>query len=749
MPKNKALGSRRRSKLPPLSVAHYALIFALCVVGALAVIIGLMSHEMSQIGERMKQSSRAAAVAELEQAVDLIGVHVTDVAAKLGNWDETRQQLSDPTYYAHWRDARLPTSGYMPAPVEAVALYDAQGRILDSAMPRAEARMPFRVIQMDTILLLKEAPGDYLYYFSPIWGNRERGELLGYVGLKVNFARELEQLRKFRYVDVKTIRTRQADGAWVPLGEVGRHLEFDMVSNAELDEIQDITFSTMVRVSIVLGVASVLAYLFMTALVAKPLQRISRHLADMRQGATGLLLEPEGGWFAVQELEHVRQSLNDYQKRLDDANLRLEHKNEELWVLAHHDPLTGVLNRRAFEDDWEHLLAVAATQPVQLAFLLFDCDHFKAINDTYGHQTGDAVIRGIAQSLHAALRTSDRLYRLGGDEFATLLFDTDIPFATEVAQRCLAAVNGYDFASLGIKEPVRISIGVAHAPSADARVLGTLHRQADLAMYHAKRPGQQHVAVYSEQMANERQAIVSNHEMNAVYEAIGKNDLLEIHYQKIIRLPAREVDYYEALVRIRHNDRLIMPSGIFPVVETRRLEVEFDLALLTRVQRDLERRVVPQGTGVSINLSGASIVDGRVMDRVLSLQRYLDAYKVVIEVTETALITQINQASSNLERLRREGFRIALDDFGSGYSSLRYLSNMPVDVVKFDISMVRGLEDHTRQRIIVENLARLIQEAGYQLVAEGVETVDTLDRVEGLNFSHAQGYYIGRPERLG
>ena len=123
-------------------------------------------------------------------------------------------------------------------------------------------------------------------------------------------------------------------------------------------------------------------------------------------------------------------------------------------------------------------------------------------------------------------------------------------------------------------------------------------------------------------------------------------------------------------------------------------------------------------------------------------------YKLVLEVTETALITQIGRAAANLDQLRKIGFVVALDDFGSGYSSLRYLANMPVDLVKFDISMVRCLEKRDRQSNIVENLARLIREAGYELVAEGIETQETLNKVTELGFSHAQGYFLGRPEEL-
>lgn len=149
-----------------------------------------------------------------------------------------------------------------------------------------------------------------------------------------------------------------------------------------------------------------------------------------------------------------------------------------------------------------------------------------------------------------------------------------------------------------------------------------------------------------------------------------------------------------------------------------------------------------------MNVSGVSIVTRTITDKLLSFAKFLDRYKLVVEVTETAMITHINHASSNLNQLRKAGFVIALDDFGSGYSSFRYLSSMPVDVVKFDISLIRSLVEGGRQGIIVENLAKLIHDAGFKLVAEGIETKEALELVTSLGFTHGQGYYLGRPAKL-
>ncbi|HEY9099137.1 MAG TPA: EAL domain-containing protein [Thiobacillus sp.] len=452
--------------------------------------------------------------------------------------------------------------------------------------------------------------------------------------------------------------------------------------------------------------------------------------------------------FAVTELENVRQSLNDYQQQLEDMHVSLAHKNQELWKQAHHDPLTGTLNRRAFDDDWRAMHRTHQDSPLGVAFLLFDCDHFKTINDTYGHQVGDQVLQGVSGALQQALRSGDRLYRLGGDEFATLLFSADLLRARQVAERCIEHILHHDFSAYWIREPVRISVGIAALDAAREDDLQLLHRQADIAMYYAKRPGQGKISVYSSEMDAGQESLVSSSETSAVFEAIADPDRLEMHYQPVLNLKTSELEYHEALVRIRGGQGLIMPASIFPVVEFRSLEVEFDLAVLEKIRRDMESGLIQPGMGVSLNVSGPGIVSARVTDKLMQLVPMLSRYKLLVEVTETSLITQINQASANLQRLRQAGFVVALDDFGSGYSSLRYLAGMPVDLVKFDISMIRSLEVPGRQAVFVEDLARLIKDANYQLVAEGIESEALLKRVTALGFSHAQGFYIGRPAAL-
>ena len=737
-----------KRRFSPRPIAHYALGLSFVMVAALTVLAGTVLHDTTRLKEEVAQSDEKLARQELEEAIGLLSERANQTAQALMAWDEARQQLENPIYYGYWRNSRALSAGVISENLDAIDLYDVSGRNL-SVSPSGEASMLVTIDTQNLQPFMEQEDGHgHLYYFFPFYQGSDRVHLLGYMGFKFDLQEELAQLRKFRYLDLQSVNIVADEGRHVPLREIVSTLTFKTIGNPETRALEKLISRSFYEIAAVIAAISVLAYLAIVSVITKPLRHLSSHIDAMRRGKGELLGESYRGMLAVTELENVRRSLNDYQQQLDDMHVSLAHKNQELWTQAHHDPLTGTLNRRAFDDDWRAMHRTHQDSALGVSFLLFDCDHFKAINDTYGHQAGDQVLQGLAESLQSALRAGDRLYRLGGDEFATILFSADRDRARQVAERCLEQVRRHDFTACWVREPVRISIGIASLEVAHEDDLQLLHRQADIAMYYAKRPGQNKLAIYSPEMGAGQEALVSNGETSAIYEAIADPDKLEMHYQPVLAFSPPRTEYYESLVRIRGEHGLIMPASIFPVVEFRGLESEFDLAVIEKVRRDLEAGLIPEGIGVSLNVSGPGIVNARVIDKLVQLVPMLNTCKLVLEVTETSLITQIAQASTNLSRLRKAGFVIALDDFGSGYSSLRYLASMPVDLVKFDISMVHSLKTPGRQAVFVEDLARLIKDAGYKLVAEGIESEALLETVTALGFSHAQGFHIGRPAAL-
>jgi EAL domain-containing protein (putative c-di-GMP-specific phosphodiesterase class I) len=248
-------------------------------------------------------------------------------------------------------------------------------------------------------------------------------------------------------------------------------------------------------------------------------------------------------------------------------------------------------------------------------------------------------------------------------------------------------------------------------------------------------------------MASNGEALLSNRYITAVYQAIENGAGIELHFQPVVSAEASAAGFYETLVRLRDERGIIMPINIFPVIESEGLAVEFDYAVFSRLAEELERGTIPGDASISLNIDGSTLMHQEFIQRVSTLIPFIfpERRSIVLEITENALIAEIEEGSRKLRHLREAGFTIALDDFGSGYSSLRYLANMPVDIIKLDIGMVRDLEGDPSQRIITEHIAHMVRSAGYQLVAEGIESEALLQRILALGFTHAQGFLFDRP----
>ncbi|MBD3617923.1 MAG: bifunctional diguanylate cyclase/phosphodiesterase [Chromatiales bacterium] len=728
--------------LRPISLSAYAGIYIVLTLGLFTLLGWFTLEQLERADRDIRSVQREAAAEEFAQALQQAALRVRTEARGLAEWDEVRQQLAETTYYAYWRGYRMLKSDLLSGHTESAHLYDASGNGLvalgDTGMPRQIEGPNPRVTREDGAL--------HLYVFEPVHGG-SGGAVIGYVGLKKAFVPWFIESSRFHYLDEGSLAFSLPEGGQVELEELVSLTDYALRPNPQADAVRGVMETAVVRLALTISVLAVLFYVMQALLLALPLRRLTRDIDQMKHAARPMKMQHGDTFLPIAELEKVRHSLTEYQQKLSEVHSHLDEKNKTLWEMAHHDPLTGSYNRRAFDLDWAKLNDVISGRRIEVAFLLFDCNHFKAINDTYGHQVGDEVIRVLAQCITEGLRKGDRLYRLGGDEFATMLLNCGEQDARRVAERCAERVKAHDFSALGIKEPVRLSIGVSLSAGGDGASLDALHWQADIAMYRAKRPDSPPIQFYREDMGDGADALVSNQVASAVYDVLRHGRDIEMHYQPIIDTATGETEYFEALARIRHGEALLMPGSFLPVIEARRLELEFDAAVLDAILADLAAGLIPSGTGVAINLSGHSVVSPRVLDRLAAFASYRADYNLVLEVTETALIRQLEPATRNLRLAQEQGFRVALDDFGSGYSSLRYLGDMPVDVVKFDITMIEQMARGGERRRMMERIARLITEAGYRLVAEGIETEAVFESIRAAGFHAAQGYLIGRPGR--
>ncbi len=728
---------------------------ALAVVAGFLVLASLIgwyaAYQTRAVTHNLEQHSLKAASAEISAAVQRLSSLIEEQGSNLAEWDETRQQILTPEYYAYWQSERLYVSGMISEPHSTAALYNRSGTLLAPAVdtsgsPR-ELPAGYHPFQTND-WLVNESGTIVLYHLFPVFNDTQRQMLIGYGLVRTDFMQALRKQGQFYFADQDSISVPLQPGETIGISRLFTRLKYGVRSNPDQQRFQSILTQTMLALFLLLLVMVLLGSFIYSRLLVRPMRRLSDDINAMQQGRfmPGPLRQES---MRIKELEHIRRSLHDYQLQLRELHGSLELQNQEFHSQARHDALTGCHNRRAYEEDWEKFQQDTQASPQGVAFLLFDCDRFKTINDTYGHAKGDRVLTIVADQLLLALRANDRLYRIGGDEFATFMSYTTTFQAKQIAQRCQSLIDASSFTDLGIKEPVSISIGIAFCAADHVDRIGDLPKQADIAMYTAKQPGRKPVAVYGEDTDRSAQTLVASRETSALFQALATPGMIEMHYQPIHALPGRQVDYYEALARIRHAGEIIMPGAFLPVVSSRRLEADFDLAVLQQIDADLSSGLFPPGRGVSINLSAQSISRPDILSQLMELSRHSTRHRLTLEITETSLITQMMEVKKHLEMLQSEHhFCIAMDDFGTGYSPLRYLVDLPVDVIKFDISLVSTLDEGDRASQVVADFARMMSDVGYELVAEGVETESVLQKVESLGFAHVQGYLLGRPTPL-
>ena len=721
------------------------LVVAILAIGVLLFgsLGGYTYYEVRALHARVAEEYSVAAKEEIERSVERVLSEGRKRVRAIAAWDEARQQLGTSDYYEYWRTERVATLE-LPEHAIGVELYASDGTAL-----AVDINVPFTPTLRNRNkrpILVRERGRDFLLLLENIVHPAEPDETLGFAVLALDLARALVPPGGLRYAELDSRVTTLPEKARVSSSDIANKVRYHVQRNRQVEAFQPLVEVAFMIVVAAMVVLLLITYVGITRLVGRPLRQLSGHIDELREEKSqgGGIATP----FLIRELEKVRRSFNEYQSRTEVVHRGLDRRNRRLWKLAHHDPLTGCLNRRAFEDDWKHILELARKSPAGVSLILLDCNDFKVINDTYGHNVGDEVLKGIASTVRKNLQRGDRLYRIASDEFAVIFVDVVRDQASDIAKMCLSAIQQHGFTHLGVREPVRISIGVAHSMSGEPADLKGLYRRANVAMFRAKRPSEPPLAIYTPDMEGTGAVALSSRAASAVDEAIAHGQNICMFYQPVRLLRSREPVYHEALVRLRIDYRMVAPEEFFLQVETRHLDAEFDNAVFHALLYDLEQGLIPEGQGLSLNLSGASIVAPDIEAQLEPFTRYLPRHTLLLEVAETTMISQLQLASDTLTRLRGRGFQIALDGFGSGYSSLRYLADMPVDVVKFDISLVHAMCEDTARGRMLQKLVDLLKDPGYKLVAKGIENEELAAAAQRMGFDFGQGFLLGKPQEL-
>ena len=422
---------------------------------------------------------------------------------------------------------------------------------------------------------------------------------------------------------------------------------------------------------------------------------------------------------------------------------------EQVTHQAFHDPLTDLANRALFTERVAAALARRDDSGTEtVAVLLLDLDDFKTVNDSLGHAAGDELLIAVAARLRSCVRPGDTLARLAGDEFAILLDDLDDERAAVAVAKRVGARLEAPFEIDEMEIAVRASIGISLGQTPDARP-DDLMRDADVAMYEAKARGKGGFQVFEPHM---RQAVVKRMELKADLRHALERGELHVHYQPYVKLADESIAGAEALLRWEHAERgLIPPLDFIPLAEEMGLIVPIGRWVLRTACAqavDWGRRFPELGPlTLSVNVSARQLQDRTFVGEVAEIltEHGLSPERIVLELTESSLVEDPDQAVRRLEELRELGIRLAIDDFGTGYSSLGYLQRYPIEILKVHRAFVSELGRHPEEPALAKAIVQLAQHLGMQTIAEGVEDGAQVDALRALGCGYAQGFHFSQP----
>jgi|GEM_PF-2404062 len=427
---------------------------------------------------------------------------------------------------------------------------------------------------------------------------------------------------------------------------------------------------------------------------------------------------------------------------------------EQLIRNAFYDPLTGLPNRSYFMNRLSlSLQKTKANQDYLFAVLFIDLDQFKSVNDSLGHAAGDQLLVKIATRLQQCMNSKDVLARMGGDEFAIMVDEIQtIADATLIAERVQTAlalplnIQGQEFF---ISASIGIALNCDQANQQTYENLSDLIRDVDMAMYQAKANGRARYAIFDHAL---QQTILSRLNLENQLRRALQTAELRLYYQPIISLKTGKIYSFETLVRWQHPERgLISPTEFIPIAEATGLIIPLGEWILQTACHQLRQwqlaRIAPPGLSLSVNVSGIQFAQPELIEQIQGIlaETELAPSALHLEVTESAMVENMDGAIAQLNQLRQLGIQVAIDDFGTGHSSLARLQSLPIDILKIDYSFVAKMQENPRNQEFVRVIVNLAHFLGLQVVAEGIETLEQQQYLAAMGCEYGQGYLFAKP----
>ncbi len=451
---------------------------------------------------------------------------------------------------------------------------------------------------------------------------------------------------------------------------------------------------------------------------------VVHHMSDGRSISVSRQPMDNGGWVTIHE------DVTEQQK----SARHIAH-------MATHDALTGLANRALLREQLSRELA-RVVRGSSFALHYLDLDRFKAVNDSFGHPVGDALLRAVAVRLRETVRPFDTVARLGGDEFAVLQVNADTPDAATALATRLSSIISAPYDLDGHEIDIGTSVGIALAPR-DSTDADELIKYADMALYRAKETARGSVSLYEPEIQDR---FIARRDLERDLRAAVGADQFELYYQPVVDLATGRISSTEALIRWHHPERgMVPPLAFIPLAEETGLIVDIGRWVLREACREAVRW--PTEISVAVNISPAQFKGGTVALGVIDAlaESGLDPRRLTLEITESTLLQEDQAVLSILNRLRDLGIKVVLDDFGTGYSSMSYLRRFPFDGLKIDKSFIRDASARLDCVAIVQAIVSLATSLNMKTVAEGVETAADLDMVRRAGCTLMQGYLVSKP----
>jgi len=416
---------------------------------------------------------------------------------------------------------------------------------------------------------------------------------------------------------------------------------------------------------------------------------------------------------------------------------------QDLEYVAMHDGLTGLFNRNYFEIELAQFTATASRGNGPHCLLYIDLDHFKVINDSLGHHRGDMVLKNIASLMQFRIRNSDVLSRIGGDEFALLLPNTNREIALIIADDICRLLDEYRCQIDDQVFKVNCSIGISEISGKEASAEEHM-KQADIALYAAKKQGRNLSHIYDKNDAQSKDFQASMEWARQLQQAVADDNLV-LYFQPVIEISTGRTVYYEALVRLLADNRVIAPGEFIPALEREGVMSLLDQQVINKALHYLSE--YPQLEKIAINLSAQGFSDERLVPSIIERLKLhnVEASRIIFELTESASLSNITETQKIVSNISKLGCEFSIDDFGTGFSTFNYLKQLPAESVKIDGSFVVDLATNPVDLALVKAIYEVATALGKKTVAEFVENQDTMDILAEIGVTYAQGYHLGKP----